>query len=1031
MNIWRKAAVRLLLVASLAGVACWLPPAWSQQAPVVVQVPNGAAPATGQAGQKGETFFQTAGDVSLENGEGSITATLGDLLRSSDAAGLEKVRVTGRARGVSGAGTNIGQVIWTAVSVDAEGEKKTAPLASPLNSRFKVAGKAITAGTKIKAEGDLSAVITAARSLLQKSPKKAEKKDDKPAAKPAAASAPAATGAQGASNDIAKGYAPMQAPQQAPTTTPPPREPTLTLTSNGCSPRVDTQAGFVVIQSQTLADGEPSNQGCTDTAERIPIQKSYAGCPDLVQGDVAQPQYKQFWVATNGTTNFIGDCQPDPDTKYTVSSDTTGCQASANLSTLTWDVYAQRVYVNHDNQKVVVSACAISTSTALQVGKDYTACQAHVDLTTGLVSPGFKAWYVNPATKQQQNYTDCQPDTASAVAVQKDYAACPAVVGDTSAQRQYQYWYPDTTGKRVNVGGCVTDIDSSMVIQSTSQGCTDYVDQSQLKAWGQARSFYYDASGTAVSVKDCSPDPAQVYALQADYAACPVTVNEAAGSAEDVFQLFYTNATGRVNVGQCTPDPNRLYAIKNDYTSCSDKVDLPNLKAYAQFTTYYVDVAGVTHPVNKQCQPQTDAFQINTDTSVCMYGLDFTHQTAQEQGQLYYLDRLTARVMVRDCAPTARAPFPLSPNTAACSLRTDYTNMIATQQEQWQFTDLRGIVQNVTGCTDSTTTYPITAAYKVCPDLVLSDNSAAFKQIRFQIIGSAGPQYLTDCQPSQEAGDETAATTTVNGCETTFYHYISQGQSFGAWRYYYQFSDSQPVYLTSCEQSTAVYAIQSEIQGYEYNDSQKTAQPKTALYIMPPIGRVDVSAAQVRAGAANVAYTFEKTTYNARPGSNYWVGCEAYQVTDQTDTYLRPDQTEVSYLIGAGPAADLGNQCTYTTESQYVYTRTYISGQTYEHDRAQAFNSAGTEIWRNYPSGGPMDVMTYAEFFTSGPAVSGLSGGFPGSFTNYQILQQRTKVVYPNNGGTTYTSWANTGSEIVLSSGSMTVYCDNNGTYSC
>jgi len=50
-----------------------------------------------------------------------------------------------------------------------------------------------------------------------------------------------------------------------------------------------------------------------------------------VQGDVAQPQYKQFWVATNGTSNFIGDCSPDLDTKYAVTSDTTGC-CRPNLS---------------------------------------------------------------------------------------------------------------------------------------------------------------------------------------------------------------------------------------------------------------------------------------------------------------------------------------------------------------------------------------------------------------------------------------------------------------------------------------------------------------------------------------------------------------------------------------------------------------------------------------------------------------------------------------------------------------------------
>jgi len=93
---------------------------------------------------------------------------------------------------------------------------------------------------------------------MQKAPKKVEAKDDKSTTKPVAAAAPAASGSQGASNDIARNYAPAPAVAAAPVATPAPPEPTLTLTSNGCAPRVDAQAGFVVIQSQTLSNGTPT-----------------------------------------------------------------------------------------------------------------------------------------------------------------------------------------------------------------------------------------------------------------------------------------------------------------------------------------------------------------------------------------------------------------------------------------------------------------------------------------------------------------------------------------------------------------------------------------------------------------------------------------------------------------------------------------------------------------------------------------------------------------------------------------------------
>src|SRR5258708_543432 len=107
MHVSRKSALALCIGASVVGGAWWLSPASAQQPPpVVVQAPNGAAGASAQPAQSGETFFQTAGEVAFQNGEAAITATLGDLLRTSEAAGLEKVRITGRVRNVTGSGTS-------------------------------------------------------------------------------------------------------------------------------------------------------------------------------------------------------------------------------------------------------------------------------------------------------------------------------------------------------------------------------------------------------------------------------------------------------------------------------------------------------------------------------------------------------------------------------------------------------------------------------------------------------------------------------------------------------------------------------------------------------------------------------------------------------------------------------------------------------------------------------------------------------------------------------------------------------------
>src|SRR5260370_2514776 len=75
--------------------------AWAQSSPpTVIKVPPSGAGSTGEQ-PKGDTFFQVAGEVALSQGEGAIPATLGDLLRSGDTAGLDKVRVIARAPTVS------------------------------------------------------------------------------------------------------------------------------------------------------------------------------------------------------------------------------------------------------------------------------------------------------------------------------------------------------------------------------------------------------------------------------------------------------------------------------------------------------------------------------------------------------------------------------------------------------------------------------------------------------------------------------------------------------------------------------------------------------------------------------------------------------------------------------------------------------------------------------------------------------------------------------------------------------------------
>jgi hypothetical protein len=239
--------------------------------------------------------------------------------------------------------------------------------------------------------------------------------------------------------------------------------------------------------------------------------------------------------------------------------------------------------------------------------------------------------------------------------------------------------------------------------------------------------------------------------------------------------------------------------------------------------------------------------------------------------------------------------------------------------------------------------------------------------------------------------------TTTAGCESTFYHYIDAAQSFGAHRFYYQWSGEPPVYLTSCQQSPTVYPHKVEQQGWQYDDPAKSAKAKTAIYITPPIGRVDVSAAQVRSGAVAVAYVYARSAETARPGSKYWVGCHAYQPTDRSDVYRRPDGTEVAFAIGPGTTAYLGDECIYTTESRIIYGYSTVTSPL-ALDSGSSF--VGLSPGAQY-SGGPYTEPHWAGYVACGNP--------PSTVTDYNAQQIRTRIVYPNNAGTTYTAWSTSG----------------------
>lgn len=491
---------------------------------------------------------------------------------------------------------------------------------------------------------------------------------------------------------------------------------------------------------------------------------------------------------------------------------------------------------------------------------------------------------------------------------------------------------------------------------------------------------------------------------------CAPRVDEAQGVV--IIQSRETKSEGGAvtPTGACS-DSEMRYQIQKSYASCSDRVDLERLKAFAQFRKYWADDHGRTSYLGDCADDTESAFDIVEDKAACSYAIDLGAMVAHEQAEKVYTNRNNQRVTVAPCANTAAAPMPVTKTADGCTFRHDFAGHVSFQQKRMVYTDVNtNSVKAVSECADDQTeTYTHADIRNVCQNLVDQGASKAWPQRRWQIVPPAGAMWISACEPVQEEG--TDLVTTVQGCETIFFHVVNAGQSFGAHRWYYTFDGTLRTYVTECQQSSVTYAHQVETQGYEYNDPQKNARPKTAIYINASIGRVDVSPAQVRAGAPALPYTFLRSQATAQPNEKYWEGCNAFIPTVNSQYYKRPDETEVAYIIGAGTPTGPVDECTRVTEARSVYVHTIATGDAtgfHYNNFNLTINGKFAQTW---PVRGSQASVNSA---TNGcDAERANETAISATFTHYLQPQTRVATTYPNSGGTTYSTWANAGSRVM------------------
>jgi len=362
--------------------------------------------------------------------------------------------------------------------------------------------------------------------------------------------------------------------------------------------------------------------------------------------------------------------------------------------------------------------------------------------------------------------------------------------------------------------------------------------------------------------------------------------------------------------------------IDKSFIFCPYDIDLdPGVRlATAQFEYVYIDKLGARIPVKpegqiEQCAKDPEkAFPI-TEKEEQIF-LDYARMKAVPQSSLVYLDMNNREVLVRGRqASETKAEVDLVPTKNGCNIRDEFGTVNKSFEQQTYTYTLDGVTNQIGMCFDTGTEYPHYKAYTdtvgatLCNAIKDADGRPIGLQSRIAIDVDGVPQYRTPCAPDTSAPGVTA---TTNQCDNPalWTHDINAGQSLGMERFFFM-QDGKEVKLTDCQNSTVVYPHDYETVGWEPNDALLYALPKKTVFITPPTGRYDVVIGQVLTGATQQPYQLTGTAEESTGIPDYPDNsCTKYILTENFQSWKRPDSTVHKKSIGAGTPINAGYDCT-------------------------------------------------------------------------------------------------------------------------
>ncbi len=169
------------------------------------------------------------------------------------------------------------------------------------------------------------------------------------------------------------------------------------------------------------------------------------------------------------------------------------------------------------------------------------------------------------------------------------YNACPVLenIGKLVAYEQYTIGYNDPkTGGRVEVQGCVPDLDKSMAMVEKTETCADSINAGSVNSMSK---LIYNYKGIEKVMRDCAPTK-ESYPIIKTIDSCSLRDDFSVGKSYQQKKEAYSKAGQLIIVpgSICQDDPMLFYAHEKIIDSCSIRHDFPAGKSYQQKRISYV-----------------------------------------------------------------------------------------------------------------------------------------------------------------------------------------------------------------------------------------------------------------------------------------------------------------------------------------------------------------------------------------------------------------------------------------------------------